>query len=197
MLCQVDLCSLASLFPRLAFTSGFQDRENWFGNIIRASLEEAVRITNQTNWNTRDIARLIRRCAELENVPLKYGRVTIKNRRNGGWKLGHCQYGTLLNPRVRMLLLIPKEPTVDSIQLAHVICHELGHAKGIRHRDMKNVRYGWVDGWRDYYGWAAEYTIAAKPEPVQRSIQDRRRETRACAEDAPQGRDESQTSHDH
>jgi hypothetical protein len=135
-----------------------------------------VRITNQTNWNTRDIARLIRRCAELENVPLKYGRVTIKNRRNGGWKLGHCQYGTLLNPRVRMLLLIPKEPTVDSIQLAHVICHELGHAKGIRHRDMKNVRYGWVDGWRDYYGWAAEYTIAAKPEPVQRSIQDRRAE---------------------
>jgi dual-action HEIGH metallo-peptidase len=133
-----------------------------------------MRIANQTNWNTRDIARLIRRCAELENVSLKYARVTVKNRRKGGWKLGHCQYGTLLNPRVRMLLLIPKESAVDSIQLAHVISHELGHAKGLRHTDMRNIRYGWVDGWKEYYGWATEYTIAVKPAPVQPSIEDRR-----------------------
>ena len=133
-----------------------------------------MRIANHTDWNTRDIARLIRRCAELEDVSLKYARITVKNRRNGGWKLGHCTYGTMLNPRVRMLLLIPKGPAVDSVQLAHVIAHELGHAKGLRHSDMKTIRYGWVDGWREYYGWAAEYTIAAKPEPVQPTVEDRR-----------------------
>jgi hypothetical protein len=133
-----------------------------------------VRITNHTNWNTRDIARLIHRCAELENVSLKNARVTVKNRRNGGWKLGHCTYGTLLNPRVRMLLLIPKEPVLDSIQLAHVICHELAHAKGLRHTEMRNIRYGWADGWKEYYQWAAEYTIAVKPEPAQLTIEDRR-----------------------
>ncbi len=133
-----------------------------------------MRITNHTNWNTRDIARLIHRCAELENVSLKYARVTIKNRRNGGWKLGHCQYGTLLNPPVRMLLLIPKEPALDSIQLAHVICHELAHAKGLRHTEMRNVRYGWADGWKEYYGWATEYTIAVKLEPATPTIEDRR-----------------------
>lgn len=133
-----------------------------------------MRITNLTNWNTRDIARLIHRCAELENVSLKGARVTIKIRRTNGWKLGHCQYGTLLNPRVRMLLLIPKEPVVDSVQLAHVIAHELGHAKGLRHAEMRNIRYGWAEGWREYYAWAAEYVVAAKPEPATLIVEDRR-----------------------
>ena len=141
-----------------------------------------MRITNHTNWNTRDIARLIHRCAELENVSLKHAQVTVKNRRTNGWKLGHCQYGTLLNPRVTMLLLIPKEPVVDSIQLAHVICHELGRAKGLRHTEMRNVRYGWADGWKEYYGWAAEYTIAAKQEPATPTIEDRRAQRLAHAQ---------------
>ena len=104
-----------------------------------------MRITNHTNWNTRDITRLIHRCAELENVSLKYARVTVKNRRTNGWKLGHCQYGTLLNPRVRMLLLIPKDPVVDSIQLAHVICHELATREGAApQRNAK--RQVWMGG---------------------------------------------------
>src|SRR5258708_14719391 len=80
-----------------------------------------------------------------------------------------------------MLLLIPKEPTVDSIQLAHVIAHELGHAKGLRHSDMKNVRYGWVDGWQEYFGWAADYPITAKPQPVQPTIADRKTQRLAHA----------------
>jgi len=58
--------------------------------------------------------------------------------------------------------------------LAHVICHELAHAKGLRHTEMRNVRYGWADGWKEYYAWAAEYTIAAKPEPTTPTIEDRR-----------------------
>lgn len=140
-----------------------------------------MRINNQTNWETRDLARLIHRCAELENVSLKYARVTVKNRRSNGWKLGHCTYGSLLNPRVRMLLLIPREPVVDSVQLAAVVTHELGHAKGFRHSDMRNVRYGWVQGWKEYHGWAAAYTIAAKPEPVRPSIEDRRAQRLAHA----------------
>lgn len=133
-----------------------------------------MRLANETNWETRDIARLVRHCAELENVSLKYARVTVKNRRSNGWKLGHCTYGSLLRPYVRMLLLIPREPVVNSVQLAAVVAHELGHAKGLRHPEMRNVRYGWVEGWREHYGWAAEYQIAAKPEPRRATTEERR-----------------------
>src|SRR2546427_1931730 len=67
-----------------------------------------------------------------------------------------------------------QKPGRDSVQLAHVICHELAHAKGLRHTEMRNVRYGWADGWKEYYGWAPKYTIAVNPEPATPTIEDRR-----------------------
>jgi hypothetical protein len=123
-----------------------------------------MKITNPTHWNTRDIARLIYRVAEdeLDQGQLKRARVRI--RYMCGRNLGYCTYGSLLHPCVIMTLRMPRPGNpVDTVQLAKVIAHELGHAKGLRHSDMRNPRYGWVDGWRDYHAYAADFPIGVKP----------------------------------
>lgn len=122
-----------------------------------------MRIVNQTQYSTQDIAKLVRRVAadELQPGQLKRAVIKVRYQRKNGLKLGHCMYGNVLRPNVRMLLLVPRD-TLDVVKLAKVIAHELGHAKGLRHVDMKNTRYGWLDGWRDRYAYAKDYQIGVK-----------------------------------
>jgi len=130
-----------------------------------------VRITNRTHWSTKDIGTLIRRVAqdELNTGQLKTARITIKYQRGDRGALGWCFYGTMRNPCVVMRLMLPRPGSpLDLVLLAQVIAHELGHAKGIRHRDMKNTRYGYIDGWRERYAWATAFPIreqVVKPKP--------------------------------
>lgn len=128
-----------------------------------------MKITNVTHWETRDIMRLIYRVAqdELDVGQLKRrGHVTIKYRRSNYNRLGDCHYGTPRNPMVQMRLFLPREGEVSSVQLAKVIAHEFGHAKGLRHRDMQNTRYGWVEGWKERYAYAQAFHITAKKSAV-------------------------------
>lgn len=128
-----------------------------------------MKTTNQTKWDTRDITKLIYRVAQDELDPgqlKKRGHVTIAYQKEGTGKLGHCYYGTPRNPLVYMRLNLPRNTPVDVVQLAKVIAHELGHAKGLKHREMNNTRYGWVDGWRERYAWAVEFPIRENVVPV-------------------------------
>jgi hypothetical protein len=128
-----------------------------------------MKIVNNTHYDTRSIMKLVYRVAQDELNPggLDNGRITINYRRNGGLG-GWCYYGTIQNPNVRMRLNLPRT-NVDPVALALVIAHELGHAKGLKHRDMNAVRYNWGEGWRERYAYAKDYPIgvkAAKPEPT-------------------------------
>jgi hypothetical protein len=128
-----------------------------------------MRIKNNTHHCTADIAKLIRRVAQDELQPgqLKHARVTVKYQRRGSRRLGYCFIGTMLQPKVRMKLLLPRGGYVDTVKLAHTIAHELGHAKGLRHPDMRNGRYGYADDWRDWYRWAISYTVLPEDVRVQ------------------------------
>ena len=124
-----------------------------------------MKIDNPTHWSTGDIRRLIYRVSldELERGQLVHARIRIKYARKNGRALGRCTYGTPRNPRVNMMLVMPRPGTpVDLVQLAKVIAHELGHAKGLRHRQMRNNRYGWVEGWRGRYAYALDFPIATE-----------------------------------
>ena len=126
-----------------------------------------MRLENHTHWDGQAIKRLVRRVAqdEFDAMPQPYT-VTVKYKRRswaGCGTLGRAPYGlSALQPARRMTLYLERD-VIDSVQVAKTIAHEFGHNKGIRHRDMKNTRYGWVDGWRDRYAWAAEFSIGPAP----------------------------------
>lgn len=61
-----------------------------------------------------------------------------------------------------MMIGLPRKGPVDSVQIAKIIAHELGHARGLQHCDMRNTRYGWVVGWRDVYSYATGFPIIEK-----------------------------------
>lgn len=128
-----------------------------------------MKIVNNTKYDTRDIMKLVYRVAQDELNPggLKNARITINYRRNGGIG-GWCYYGTIQHPNVRMRLNLPRTK-LDVVSLALVIAHELGHAKGLKHRDMNERRYKWGEGWRDVYAYAKDFTIrevSAPPKPT-------------------------------
>jgi hypothetical protein len=143
-----------------------------------------VKIKNPTHWKTQDIAGLIYRVAqdELDKGALKFARVRIVYGRKNSGALGWCTYGTGLRPNVNMWLVLPKPgERLDIVKVAKVIAHELGHAKGLRHRDMRNTRYGWVEGWRERYAWAVDYEFGMRPEPAKKSREEQLVERRSKA----------------
>jgi hypothetical protein len=140
-----------------------------------------VRIVNSTKWDTRGIAKLVRRVAQDELNPggLKNARITVSYRRNGGIG-GWCYYGTIRNPNVRMRLKLPRT-VLDSVSLALVIAHELAHAKGMKHREMNSTRYSWGPGWRERYAYAKDFPVSAKAEPKKPNLEDKRSKAHAKA----------------
>lgn len=128
-----------------------------------------MRITNKTQWQTKQIAALIRRVAqdELDAGQLKRARVTILYRWANASRLGDCYVGTPKRPWVLMRLFLPK-PTqgpLDTIRLANTIAHELAHAKGMRHRDgmLRTARYYEVGAWRELYSYASAFPVELAP----------------------------------
>lgn len=134
-----------------------------------------MRILNETHWRTEQIKRLIFRVAqdELDPGQLRHAQITIKYRKNGWLKMGHCTYGTPRNPRVIMTLLLPRTGPVDLPAYALIIAHELAHARGGRHREMyKTNRYWWLEGWQERYGYASGFPIEEVVETPKPSRED-------------------------
>ncbi len=128
-----------------------------------------MRIRNETHWDSRSILRLVRRVAQDEMAEPGQRRhycITVKyDRGQRTARLGCAPYGlSALQPSKRMTLYLSRTGEVDAIKLAHTIAHEFAHNKGIRHRDMTNTqRWGYVEGWRGLYAWAADFPVSAKP----------------------------------
>lgn len=144
-----------------------------------------MRLINQTDWCSKDLTRLIFRIAkdELNSGQMKSAQIKIVYRRANSRTIGRCTIGSPLCPRVNMLLLLPRTPDkLDMAELAHLIAHELGHAKGLNHKDMKNIRHGYVEGWREFYAWSLDPQWIPKFLPAMKPTIEEKKEQKRLAD---------------
>lgn len=120
-----------------------------------------MKIKNESNWQTNDLRKLITEVCRRELLDTDFRKrlvVEVEDQKLGGWCLGKGSYY-----QKWIKLFIPKGNTVDSVQLAKVIAHELAHTQGVRHKSLsKTRRYGWVKGWREEWAWAGQYVVRSK-----------------------------------
>lgn len=131
-----------------------------------------MKLTNNTHWNTADLRRIATRVCREEfprdrfpNFKVPFGakdmRVVVGYNRGSTrtrMSSGHAQYGS------RWAYVNVPSGGVDAVDFAHVLAHELGHCKGLRHGAMPPhmesttvVRRS--DYIRQHFAWAAALPI--------------------------------------
>ncbi|MEW6210613.1 MAG: hypothetical protein AB1631_19775 [Acidobacteriota bacterium] len=118
-----------------------------------------MKIRNDTDYRTDHLRAIIQRVAVAELDPNDRKRllVEVAYRRNGQQTIGKGAIGAL------WIRLTIERDTPDKVLFAHIVAHELAHNRGLQHRGMKgSIRYDYVDGWREYYGWAEAMPLEKK-----------------------------------
>lgn len=127
-----------------------------------------MKLRNDTHWDTKHLRAIIARVVADELEPKRRRhlivRVKYNRQRDRGYVSGHCVLGWL-----RPVIMVPSQ-TVDRIDLAHTVAHELAHAKGWHHRDFSGQsRYNRVGAWRELYAWAESMPLEKQaPKPKAR-----------------------------
>ena len=133
-----------------------------------------MKITNRTHWQTAQLRAIISRVAQDELDPPHRKRLRAEVTYNKARGQGGCCSGWAPYHGNFVRLMVPSD-TVDRVDFAHLVAHEMAHSRGLHHRDMKTRRYSRkAEGWREYYAWAAELplerkALKAKPAPMERS----------------------------
>lgn len=123
-----------------------------------------IEIQNETQYVTRDLRKLIVRCA-AEELPDSKSLIRVKfvYRRRNSSTLGTAYYGG----RSTTIYLERDPEKLDRYKLAHTVIHEMGHMKNVRHRAMRGSRrYTYASGWREFYEesfpWLRDLTFAVR-----------------------------------
>jgi len=115
-----------------------------------------MKVENRTHWNTRDLRAIIARVVLDETDPETRKRLRIRvqyNRQVKGSCSGHAYLGTGQRPG-SATVMVPSQ-SIDLIDLAHVVAHEVAHSRGVTHAQMRgSPRYDRVAGSRALYAWA-------------------------------------------
>lgn len=133
-----------------------------------------MKIVNSTHWRTSDLKRIAARVTREEfprdrfgdrakkiTVYVGYNRGGANNTYSSGHAPYHSNYCTVNVP----------SGTVDQVDFAHVIAHELGHCKGLRHGHMPphmesyNVvhRSEYI---KTHFAWAKLIPVRQKPAKI-------------------------------
>lgn len=124
-----------------------------------------LKITNNTDWSTRDLRKLALRVAreeEMERHPYAL-HITFDYQRRGTYLRGYAYYHS-----GRSRILLPRgggNAVVSVVDVAHTMAHEFAHNKGIGHRQMRgNAAYDRNHPkWREVVAWAEQVTVAWDP----------------------------------
>ncbi len=126
-----------------------------------------MKLTNKTHWRTDQLKKLVVEVARRELLNSGFTKrlqVTVKYKRASYRSMGYGGYAWYNSHS--MVLKLPRIGPVDSARVAKIIAHELAHCQGVKHNCMHNTRYGWVEGWRQIWGWAAAHPIEGKSATV-------------------------------
>ena len=118
-----------------------------------------MKITNCTHWRS-DHLRTFLTTVALEELDSKdRRRLTVEVGYNRGGKRYHYVSGRAWRLGTHIKIMVPSG-TVDRVDLALVIAHEMAHLRGIHHRQMiGSSRYRRVGTWREFYAWAEELPL--------------------------------------
>jgi hypothetical protein len=122
-----------------------------------------MKVVNHTRWRTDHLARFMRTVAlsELDAAKRRGFTMVVKYNRAGA-NGTYCSGRAAIGGR-RITVMVPSG-TVDRIDLAMVIAHEMAHARGMDHSAMRGAeRYHRVGAWRDFYAWAERVPLEPTP----------------------------------
>ena len=119
-----------------------------------------ILIKNKTHWRTDHIQTFVRRAAAMILDPHEKRVLTVTvvyTKHNTGGSSG-CAWLGGSSLTVRLPRRLP-----DKIDFAHVIAHELGHCRGLTHRQMRGAGlYCRGEVSRRLYAWAGDLPLERK-----------------------------------
>jgi hypothetical protein len=121
-------------------------------------------ITNTSRWATGDLRKILVYAAKLVFDPGQKTliNVNVKRRTRKKWIGGTAYVGGHT-----MRLRLPDE-IFDPRELAAVIVHEMGHLRGLEHRDMRGAaRWTFVgtsrEAWLEHHAWVSMFQLRPRP----------------------------------
>lgn len=128
-----------------------------------------MKVVNKTHWMTRDLRRIAARVTREEFPRDRFGdrakSISVHvgyNRAGSGSSSGHAYYHS------NWCTVNVPSGRVDPVDFAHVVAHELGHCKGLKHGHMaphmESTRWGKrSDYMRQHFAWAKAIEIRRTP----------------------------------
>lgn len=145
-----------------------------------------IKIINKTQWQTRHLRAFAVRAANMVLDPneKKYLSVEVTYNKQGGRSPGCSGWAPYNGNFIRVMLPSPGKdhPKPDRVDFAHVLGHEIGHAKGLTHQDMRGSSfYQRVGSWREHYAWAKDLPLDPVPPKAKKQIAPADRATQSLA----------------
>ena len=128
-----------------------------------------MRVVNHTRWRTNHLRAFLTRVAQAELTPAQRQLLRVEIKYNRQKDRGSCS-GHAQCPGNRMCVMVPSV-TVDKVDLAMVIAHEMAHTHGLSHPSMRgNPAYRRLPPrTQAIYSWASDLPLEPKPKAMPRT----------------------------
>ena len=148
-----------------------QSIPNPYGLNLQKPKARRMRVINKTNWRTDQLKAIAQRVAKDELDPEKAKRMTItfettRPRYKRAYSSGRCHYlgGNSIIVRLHKDLQ-------NKTDLAGTLAHEMAHARGMDHGQMRNSpRYSRVGNYREIYAYAEAMPLEHKPRKTRPAV---------------------------